>query len=294
MDFSDFLEVFRKFDDMDSNEINNLIQSMEEIIDRDQMLIEIRDGRDLIFVGDLHGDFKTLLSVIKIFLDENHKHIVFLGDYVDRGFADNQIKTVNALLLLKKFFPEKVFLLKGNHEWKFINAEYGFKEAIFHHLIPILFHRYNELFEKLPIAVNVKTPKIFGVHGGIPVSNGKKPYSLKDIAKIPKKNCFDNEIAQQILWNDPDEKINDIEKNHRGLGYIFGIKPFKKFMNHNNLKYCIRSHEVMKKGNGNCFNGKLITVFSSKSYGRRVKPNILIIDENKRFEFRKIKKEKLY
>lgn len=227
-------------------------------------------------------------------MDEKHKTIVFLGDYVDRGFADNQIKTVNALLHLKRYFPERVFLLKGNHEWKFINAEYGFKDAIFRHLIPILFHRYNELFEKLPLAVKIGMPKILGVHGGIPVSDGNKPYSLNDIAHIPKKNCFDNPLAQQILWNDPDEKVGTMKKNDRGLGYIFGITPFRRFMKRNNLKYCIRSHEIMKNGNGSCFDGKLITMFSSKSYGRRIKPNILIIDKNKQFEFRKIKKEKLY
>ena len=245
-------------------------------------------------MGDIHGDFKTLASIIKIFLDGNYNRIFFLGDYVDRGYGDMQIKCLNILFYLKNLMPDKINLLRGNHEWRFINAEYGFKEAIYHHLNPFLYYRYNEAFEELPIAVHVNMPRIFATHGGIPISQNEKHISIMDIMKISKKNCFDNKLAQQLLWNDPSEKVENYIKNHRGLGYIFGAKPFKKFMKYNKLEYCIRSHEVMKNGNDSCFDGKLITIFSSKSYGKKVKPHILLINDQNKIEYQEINKEKLF
>jgi predicted phosphodiesterase len=294
MDFSEFLELFKQFDNRDSNLINELIGSVYPKIVQDKILITIKNGSGSVFVGDTHGDFKTVLSIIRIFLDGDYKRIFFLGDYVDRGYADMQIMTVNVLLHLKKFLPERVFLLRGNHEWRYINAEYGFKQAIFHHLNTFLFSRYNELFEQMPIAVKVENPRILALHGGIPINVGKKPYSINVIAGISKKTCFEDDLAQQILWNDPDEKVDTVKKNHRGLGYIFGLKPFKKFMKHNDLKYCIRSHEIMKNGNGSCFDGRLITIFSTKSYGKKIKPKILIINDKGNIEYIEIPKEKLY
>ncbi|MHA1270090.1 MAG: metallophosphoesterase [Candidatus Helarchaeota archaeon] len=290
MKYQEFIQEFKQFDNKDSNLINKLIEEVKEIVVHDPILIEIKNGARSIFVGDIHGDYKTLELIIRIFLDEDFNYIFFLGDYVDRGFGDMQIKTMNVLLSLKKKFPKKVYLLRGNHEWRYINAEYGFKEAIYNHLNMFLYYRYNELFDELPIAVKISSPRLLGVHGGIPISEKEIPYTLEDIANVPKKTCFDNKIAQQILWNDPSEKVEKTKMNYRGLGYIFGFKPFKKFMKYNNLEFCIRSHELMKNGNGFCFNNKLITIFSSRSYSKKTRPHILIINQNKKIEFREILK----
>jgi hypothetical protein len=64
-------------------------------------------------------------------------------------------------------------------------------------------------------------------------------------------------------------------------------------MQYNNLHYCIRSHEVQKNGYSQIFEGELLTIFSSKSNDKKVKPNILIINNEREFEFREIKHEAL-
>jgi protein phosphatase len=51
---------------------------------------------------------------------------LFLGDYVDRG--NHSLETMCLLMALKVKFPDKIHLLRGNHEDKWINQAFGFAE----------------------------------------------------------------------------------------------------------------------------------------------------------------------
>jgi 3',5'-cyclic AMP phosphodiesterase CpdA len=79
---------------------------------------------DVAVIGDIHGNDLRLDITLKTlqqrgFLDENFhclpgKHIVFLGDYVDRGV--NSLKVLDLLMTFKIENKNQVFLLRGNHE----------------------------------------------------------------------------------------------------------------------------------------------------------------------------------
>ena len=47
-----------------------------------------------------------------------------MGDYVDRG--DNSIETIALLMSYKVRYPDKMFMLRGNHECESITRIYGF------------------------------------------------------------------------------------------------------------------------------------------------------------------------
>jgi predicted phosphodiesterase len=75
-------------------------------------------------MGDLHG--KKIWKVLKERIDEYDK-IILMGDYVDSVFrTDSQIlNNLQQILLFKESNPNKIILIKGNHE-----NQYHFSENL--------------------------------------------------------------------------------------------------------------------------------------------------------------------
>jgi len=71
--------------------------------------------RDLFIIGDIHGDVDSLDRAIEISgVAENKSTVLFLGDFGDRGTGTLGVWATVAAL--KSAYPERVFLLRGNHE----------------------------------------------------------------------------------------------------------------------------------------------------------------------------------
>ncbi|MES1909674.1 MAG: hypothetical protein MHM6MM_002375 [Cercozoa sp. M6MM] len=81
--------------------------------------------------GDVHGQYEELMALFDAFQspepqtgDLDSTKYVFLGDYVDRG--KRQLECLALLCALKILYPERIFLLRGNHESTKLNGSYGF------------------------------------------------------------------------------------------------------------------------------------------------------------------------
>jgi serine/threonine protein phosphatase 1 len=71
----------------------------------------------LYVVGDIHGEDEKLEELLELLPLQEGSHLVFLGDYIDRG--PDSCAVIERLLLLKEQWP-CVFLL-GNHESMFLD-----------------------------------------------------------------------------------------------------------------------------------------------------------------------------
>ena len=81
-------------------------------------------------VGDLRGHFNDLLELFNVGGDLPESNYLFLGGYVNRGIRS--IETIQLLLALKLRYPDRVTLLRGNNESKYLSELYGlYDECLF-------------------------------------------------------------------------------------------------------------------------------------------------------------------
>lgn len=117
-----------------------------------------------IFVrADLHGDLKSLVENLQVLqreglLGENYDcnpgvHLVFLGDYCDRGFYGTEI--LGLLMHLHLENPDQVHLIRGNHEDLSINLSYGFTDQNLQKVLGDLEAKQllNAFYETMPLSL---------------------------------------------------------------------------------------------------------------------------------------------
>lgn len=234
--------------------------------------------QDVVIVGDIHGDFPSFKTVVQPFLQEQCDSIVFLGDYVDRG--KTSLLVFCMALALQIAWPDRVVVLRGNHEDTEINAYYGFLDELNQRYPEEL--KFREMIERIDNVYNhlslaALTPQgSLLLHGGVPVHL----FSIRHLNLIPKPHSLllkkvDKQLRTklqtfyfELRWNDPSEMIKELfTDSFRGTGiHIFGYKIVEKFLKHSHAKRIIRAHESSRGGFQRLFGGKLIHLFSCQFY----------------------------
>ncbi|MEM0174018.1 MAG: metallophosphoesterase [Sulfolobaceae archaeon] len=244
---------------MDKSEVISVLKRSIEVFDTKPLLLDLGEAERVVFVGDTHTAIEVSSYVVKEYIDKVDR-IIFLGDYVDRGYTGVE----NLVYLLKKMLENqnKIVLLRGNHESPITNKYYGFYDEVISKYDDEIYYLFVEMFAKMPYAAVIN--KYLCVHGGL--AKGLK--KVEEINNLPKNDLEPiNPIALQLLWNDPREGFEGFLPSPRGDGiYLFGRDVTEKFLNENNLIGIIRGHEAVN-GVREHFNGKVKTVFSSIYHG---------------------------
>lgn len=219
----------------------------------------------LVVVGDIHGDLEALQRILNMvrFFDEDST-LVFLGDYGDRGLES--VEVYHALLSLKHERPDRIVMLRGNHE--------GPMDLPFYpHDLPVMLQdrfgadsthiylRLRRLFDLMCTGVLVEG-LVLMLHGGVPVKMG----SIDDIAYAEKMHPKSSNLLE-ILWNDPKE-INGYRPSARGYGYYFGKDVTEHALSTVGARLLVRAHEPCNDGYRLNHDGLVLTLFSCKEpYG---------------------------
>jgi len=230
-------------------------------------LVNAKPLGEAIVVGDIHGDLESLAEILKDsnFLNRARKNedviLIFLGDYGDRGVYSSEVYYV--VLRVKEAFPEKVVLMRGNHE--------GPEDLLaYPHDLPTHLHqrlgegwrsaydKLRELFNHLYSAVLVEDRFVM-LHGGVP-SQAK---STDDLAYAHVKHPRESHL-EEILWSDPEEGSSGIYPSPRGAGRLFGQDVTDKFLKMLRVRVLIRGHEPTDEGFKVNHNGKILTLFSRR------------------------------
>ena len=222
-----------------------------------------------------------MLEVFRIGGDVPDTHYLFLGDYVDRGLFN--VETILLLLVLKLRYPDRMTLLRGNHETRSITQVYGFyKECMSKYGTAAVWGYFCEVFDYLNLAA-VIDGQIFCVHGGLsPAILAVDQIRLIDRFKEPpSEGAF-----ADLMWSDPTDR-SGFYVSQRNAGYLFGEDVCRRFLQYNGMSHVLRAHQLCMEGYKVQLNGLLSTVWSAPNYCYRCGnvASICEIDEGLRREF---------
>lgn len=249
----------------------NIVSVVEKILLEEPNIINI-SGKVTV-VGDLHGQFFDFLHILELAnysQAADEAQMLFLGDYVDRGY--NSVELILYLFLMKMKNPQRVFLLRGNHENRAQTSAYGFATECIAKYDYYVYWRICDSFELLPMAAMINDT-YFCIHGG-PTPG----LSLRKIAESDRTEEFSS--LGPIMWGDPSEEIEWFQESQRGAGFLFGSAALASFLEDTSCKYLVRSHQLVFDGILESFEGRCITVWSAPNYCYKCKnlAAIMIID----------------
>jgi protein phosphatase len=249
----------------------------------------IKPHGEATIIGDIHGDLESLVHILNDsgFLEEsNHRKetvLIFLGDYGDRGQYSAEVYYI--VLRLKQQFPERIVLMRGNHE--------GPEDLLAHpHDMPDQFQQrfgndgkiayscIRKLFSQLYNAVLVENSLTL-IHGGFPT----KARSIDDFAYAHVKHPKET-FLEEMLWNDPEENVAGVVASPRGAGKLFGNQVTTAFLKMLRVNSLIRGHESCDDGFRLNHQERVLTLFSRKGepyfnkHGAYLKLNLSLKPKN--------------
>jgi len=194
--------------------------------------VDLKVNDEIIIHGDIHSfiaeldelEQKGYFYPSSFKLKNKNTKLLFLGDYVDRGFYGSEV--IYTLLRLKISNPENVIIVRGNHEDQCICNRYGFLEElkttfdIDKNNIDKVYNLYN--FFPVAVYIGHNHNYLQCCHGG--TEHGYQPQALLnssskfELIKLLKRKSFIEHLhkSNQIKnldgqWLKKDQMVTNIE-----------------------------------------------------------------------------------
>jgi protein phosphatase len=195
-------------------------------------------AREALLFGDTHGDWRSTQTIASVFLSNPKEYLlVGLGDYIDRPPDDCPNGSVaNALYLLELAarYPDRVFLLKGNHE---ANRR-----------IPVLPHNLPEEVDDLwgpeverytrILSLLERGPWVATSGSGLYLAHAGFPTDLPGTEWRAAYQNPSDELLYDTVWRDASQSQHD-----RGLSPPFKERDLIAFLEQIGAKVFVRGHD---------------------------------------------------
>ncbi|KAH8581779.1 calcineurin like phosphatase with 3x Efhand domains at N-terminus [Cryptosporidium sp. chipmunk genotype I] len=285
------------------SEIMDLCDRAVQIIRSEDSLLTIKGNSSVRIFGGIHGQLIDLLYFFENFSwphfhrgDILSMRYVFLGDYVDGGRFS--LEVISILFSLKIMFPDKIFLLRGNHEDASINSTSGFHlecKQKFGMNGEAIWERINDAFEFFSISALIDD-QVLCLHSGI----GKSIKKIEHLSGIPKPihvkseelfnridfnnrlvgsdrcvfDCLWSEIIDQAsFYSSRNDFINETDAEHtRDVDifekniYCYDSYDIEEFMNKNSIKLIVKTNNYCKRGYEYSANNRVVSLNSATNF----------------------------
>jgi len=257
-DIDQWIVLARKCKYLPENDLKKLCDYVSELLLEECNVQPV--SSPVTVCGDIHGQFYDLLELFRTGGELPSTNYIFMGDFVDRGYYS--LETFTMLLALKAKYPDKITLLRGNHESRQITQVYGFYDECISKYGNANGWRYcTRVFDLLTVAALVDE-SVLCVHGGLSpeIRTLDQIRTIERNQEIPHKGPFCD-----LVWSDP-EDVDSWSISPRGAGWLFGPKITAEFLAANGLELLCRAHQLVHEGYKYMFDEKLVTVWSAPNY----------------------------
>ncbi|KAJ3388177.1 Protein phosphatase methylesterase 1 [Lobulomyces angularis] len=270
-----WLETIKQCKILEEQDIKQLCEMVKDLLMEESNIQPVHTP--VTVCGDIHGQFYDLMELFRVGGEIPTNSYIFMGDFVDRGYYS--LETFTLLMTLKARYPDKITLLRGNHESRQITQVYGFyDECQNKYGNPNVWKYCCSVFDYLTLAAIIDG-RVLCVHGGLSpdVRTLDQIRTIQRCQEIPHDGAFCD-----LMWSDPEE-IETWGTSPRGAGWLFGSKVTSEFNQVNNLILIARAHQLVQEGYKYMFpDENLVTVWSAPNYCYRCGnvASIMHVDES--------------
>jgi len=274
MNLDNWIETVRQCKYLPEDDLKRLCEKVKDILLEESNVQPV--ASPVTVCGDIHGQFYDLLELFRTGGELPDTNYIFMGDFVDRGYYS--LETFTLFLVLKARYPDKITLLRGNHESRQITQVYGFYDECQQKYGNANAWKYcTQVFDYLTIAAIIDG-RILCVHGGLSpdIRTLDQIRTIQRNQEIPHEGSFCD-----LMWSDPEE-IDTWQVSPRGAGWLFGSRATAEFAKINRLELICRAHQLVQEGYKYMFDQMLVTVWSAPNYCYRCGnvASILALDDN--------------